>query len=235
MFMGCLSAELLGATADNLRCNSIIRKENRMRSEGRGGGKGTKQSCIASSGLITGWSGHFSENVWRERGQPIGVWSQAELMEGLLLAQGGRKCPRFTSPCYAVHMEMNCEHPRPLEQLSLEGVLGFIINVPSNVCLGFLSLPVRRRHWIAVRQLDGTYYNLDSKLKGPAPIGGESDLRYCSCGWFGDDYSVVPGTQVALWVKPQSLGLADQKVGGSNLCDGVSSRCSVPATAHLAV
>ncbi|XP_033025804.1 josephin-2 [Lacerta agilis] len=66
---------------------------------------------------------------------------------------------------------------RPLEQLSLEGVLGFIINVPSNVCLGFLSLPVRRRHWIAVRQLDGTYYNLDSKLKGPAPIGGESDLR----------------------------------------------------------
>uniref|UniRef100_A0A670J9C2 Josephin-2 n=1 Tax=Podarcis muralis TaxID=64176 RepID=A0A670J9C2_PODMU len=66
---------------------------------------------------------------------------------------------------------------RPLEQLSLEGVLGFIINIPSNVCLGFLSLPVRRRHWIAVRQLDGTYYNLDSKLKGLAPIGGESDLR----------------------------------------------------------
>ncbi|KAH0626670.1 hypothetical protein JD844_001766 [Phrynosoma platyrhinos] len=53
---------------------------------------------------------------------------------------------------------------RPLEQLSLEGVLGFIINVPSNVCLGFLSLPVRRRHWIAVRQLDGIYYNLDSKV-----------------------------------------------------------------------
>ncbi|XP_003222729.1 josephin-2 [Anolis carolinensis] len=66
---------------------------------------------------------------------------------------------------------------RPLEQLSVAGVLGFIINVPSNVCLGFLSLPVRRRHWIAVRQLDGIYYNLDSKLKAPVPIGSEADLR----------------------------------------------------------
>ena len=50
--------------------------------------------------------------------------------------------------------------------------------------------------------------------------------------------TVVPwylGTQVALWVKPQSLGLAYQKVGGSNPRDGVSSRCSVPAPAHLAV
>ncbi|XP_062993787.1 josephin-2 isoform X2 [Elgaria multicarinata webbii] len=66
---------------------------------------------------------------------------------------------------------------KPLEQLSLEGVFGFIVNVPSNVCLGFLSLPLRRRHWFAVRQLDGIYYNLDSKLKAPAPIGGEADLR----------------------------------------------------------
>uniref|UniRef100_A0A8D2J1D1 Josephin-2 n=2 Tax=Varanus komodoensis TaxID=61221 RepID=A0A8D2J1D1_VARKO len=66
---------------------------------------------------------------------------------------------------------------RPLEQLSLAGVFGFIINVPSNVCLGFLSLPVRRRHWIAVRQHEDIYYNLDSKLKAPAPIGSEADLR----------------------------------------------------------
>ena len=41
-------------------------------------------------------------------------------------------------------------------------------------------------------------------------------------------------TQVALWVKPQSLELADQKVGGSNPRDGVSSRL-VPAPANLAV
>ena len=42
-------------------------------------------------------------------------------------------------------------------------------------------------------------------------------------------------TRVALWSKPLSLGLADQKVGGSNLRNGVSSHCSVPAPAHLAV
>ena len=41
--------------------------------------------------------------------------------------------------------------------------------------------------------------------------------------------------QVALWPKPQSLGLADQKVGGSNPRDGVSFRGSVPALAKLAV
>uniref|UniRef100_A0A670K6R7 Transmembrane protein 143 n=1 Tax=Podarcis muralis TaxID=64176 RepID=A0A670K6R7_PODMU len=43
------------------------------------------------------------------------------------------------------------------------------------------------------------------------------------------------GRGVALWVKPQSLGLADQKVGGLNPRDGVSSCCSVPAPANLAV
>ncbi|XP_060136750.1 peptidyl-prolyl cis-trans isomerase FKBP7 isoform X1 [Zootoca vivipara] len=42
------------------------------------------------------------------------------------------------------------------------------------------------------------------------------------------------GTQVALWVKPLSLGLADQKVGGSNPRDGVRSRCLVSAPANLA-
>ena len=40
---------------------------------------------------------------------------------------------------------------------------------------------------------------------------------------------------MALWVKPQSLGLADQKVGDLNPRARVSSRCSVPAPANLAV
>ncbi|XP_068779531.1 uncharacterized protein [Struthio camelus] len=66
---------------------------------------------------------------------------------------------------------------RSLEQLALGQILGFILNVPSNVSLGFVSLPVRRKHWLAVRQLRGTYYNLDSKLKAPVRIGGEGELR----------------------------------------------------------
>ncbi|XP_077777839.1 emerin isoform X3 [Podarcis muralis] len=52
------------------------------------------------------------------------------------------------------------------------------------------------------------------------------EIRKYGCGWHRR-------TQVVLWVKPQSLGLADQKVGGSNPRDGVSSRRSVPAPANL--
>ncbi|XP_075771010.1 uncharacterized protein LOC102452260 isoform X2 [Pelodiscus sinensis] len=66
---------------------------------------------------------------------------------------------------------------RPLEQLVLSRIHGFIVNVPSNVALGFVTLPVRRKHWIAVRQVGGVYYNLDSKLKAPDCVGGESELR----------------------------------------------------------
>ncbi|XP_023685936.1 josephin-2 isoform X2 [Paramormyrops kingsleyae] len=35
----------------------------------------------------------------------------------------------------------------------------------------------RRRHWLAVKQVSGSYYNLDSKLKNPICIGGEAELR----------------------------------------------------------
>ncbi|XP_016321881.1 josephin-2-like isoform X2 [Sinocyclocheilus anshuiensis] len=35
----------------------------------------------------------------------------------------------------------------------------------------------KRRHWLAVREVNGQFYNLDSKLKGPACIGGETELR----------------------------------------------------------
>ncbi|NXP06525.1 JOS2 protein, partial [Thinocorus orbignyianus] len=66
---------------------------------------------------------------------------------------------------------------RSLEQLALEKILGFILNVPSNISLGFLSLPFRRQHWLAVRRVGDTFYNLDSKLPAPVAIGGEEDLR----------------------------------------------------------
>ncbi|KAG6921077.1 Josephin domain containing 2, partial [Chelydra serpentina] len=62
---------------------------------------------------------------------------------------------------------------RPLEQLAGGGVHGFIVNVPSNVSGGVVSLPVRRKHWIARGGVGGTYYNLDSKLKGGGCVGGE--------------------------------------------------------------
>ncbi|XP_053461649.1 josephin-2 isoform X13 [Nycticebus coucang] len=66
---------------------------------------------------------------------------------------------------------------RPLSQLALPQVLGLILNLPSPVSLGLLSLPLRRRHWVALRQVNGIYYNLDSKLRAPEPLGDEDGVR----------------------------------------------------------
>lgn len=66
---------------------------------------------------------------------------------------------------------------RPLSQLALPHVLGLILNLPAPVSLGLLSLPLRRRHWVALRQVDGVYYNLDSKLRAPEALGDEDGLR----------------------------------------------------------
>lgn len=66
---------------------------------------------------------------------------------------------------------------RPLSQLALPQVLGLILNLPSPVSLGLLSLPLRRRHWVALRQVGGVYYNLDSKLRAPEVLGNEDSVR----------------------------------------------------------
>ncbi|XP_071251144.1 josephin-2 isoform X1 [Salvelinus alpinus] len=66
---------------------------------------------------------------------------------------------------------------RTVQSLCVDKVQGFILNVPSRVSLGIVSLPVKRRHWLAVRQVNGHYYNLDSKLKSPVCIGNEAGLR----------------------------------------------------------
>lgn len=60
--------------------------------------------------------------------------------------------------------------------LELSHICGFILNVPSDYKLGFVMLPLRRRHWITIRQIQGNFYNLDSKLDAPQLIGRSSDL-----------------------------------------------------------
>lgn len=66
---------------------------------------------------------------------------------------------------------------RDVNVIVLSNVMGFIMNLPSSLCWGPLKLPLKRQHWICVRDVGGTYYNLDSKLKVPEWIGGESELR----------------------------------------------------------
>ncbi|BES96056.1 Josephin [Nesidiocoris tenuis] len=62
------------------------------------------------------------------------------------------------------------------ECLELSFIKGFILNVPSDYRLGFVLLPLKKRHWVAIRRVAGIYYNLDSKLDAPYAIGQESDL-----------------------------------------------------------
>ncbi|XP_061495126.1 josephin-1 [Rhineura floridana] len=66
---------------------------------------------------------------------------------------------------------------RDVSVIALSNVMGFIMNLPSSLCWGPLKLPLKRQHWICVREVGGTYYNLDSKLKVPEWVGGESELR----------------------------------------------------------
>uniref|UniRef100_A0A8C6P707 Josephin-1 n=1 Tax=Nothobranchius furzeri TaxID=105023 RepID=A0A8C6P707_NOTFU len=66
---------------------------------------------------------------------------------------------------------------RDVSSIELSNVEGFILNVPSNLRWGPLRLPLKRQHWIGVREVGGVYYNLDSKLRNPQPIGSPDELR----------------------------------------------------------
>lgn len=41
----------------------------------------------------------------------------------------------------------------------------------------YVQMPFMRNHWFTVRSINGTYYNLDSKLSGPETIGKETDVK----------------------------------------------------------
>ncbi|XP_030377216.1 josephin-like protein isoform X2 [Scaptodrosophila lebanonensis] len=60
--------------------------------------------------------------------------------------------------------------------INLDVIVGFILNIPSDYKLGIITLPLRKRHWIAVRRIEERYYNLDSKLSLPECIGNEADV-----------------------------------------------------------
>ncbi|XP_023171714.1 josephin-like protein [Drosophila hydei] len=60
--------------------------------------------------------------------------------------------------------------------IDLDSIVGFILNIPSDYKFGIITLPLRRRHWIAVRRIGNSYYNLDSKLRQPELLGNEADM-----------------------------------------------------------
>ncbi|CAH1121630.1 unnamed protein product [Ceutorhynchus assimilis] len=60
--------------------------------------------------------------------------------------------------------------------LNLGNIAGFILNIPTDYKFSFITLPLKRRHWISLRRFNGLYYNLDSKLDVPLLIGTEEAL-----------------------------------------------------------
>ncbi|CAH1154152.1 unnamed protein product [Phaedon cochleariae] len=60
--------------------------------------------------------------------------------------------------------------------LNLSNICGYVLNVPSDYKIGFLTLPLRRKHWVTIREIGGSFYNLDSKLDAPEIIGNDTDL-----------------------------------------------------------
>ncbi|XKL63853.1 hypothetical protein PGB90_006217 [Kerria lacca] len=60
--------------------------------------------------------------------------------------------------------------------LKLNKIFGFIMNIPNDYHIGYIRLPLQRKHWIAIRKIGNNYYNLDSKLKEPLLIGQEAEL-----------------------------------------------------------
>ncbi|XP_066563320.1 josephin-1 isoform X2 [Amia ocellicauda] len=66
---------------------------------------------------------------------------------------------------------------RNVDTISLPNVTGLILNVPSHLRWGPLLLPLKRQHWVCVREVGSVYYNLDSKLRSPHRIGTPEELR----------------------------------------------------------
>jgi len=78
---------------------------------------------------------------------------------------------------------------RELSQLHPENIFGFLINSPSRMSVMFVPLPYHGKHWIAIRRVSDTYYELDSKRSEPLVIG-KSDcdvLNFLAGRLNGDD------------------------------------------------
>ncbi|UXI15828.1 sorting nexin-29 [Sarcoptes scabiei] len=68
---------------------------------------------------------------------------------------------------------------KDLKLLNLDVIFGFILNIPNSCDLwkNFLTMfTLSKRHWIAIRQINSIYFNLDSKLKEPTVIGNQKNL-----------------------------------------------------------
>lgn len=63
------------------------------------------------------------------------------------------------------------------ESVRIGECFGYIMNIPTDYTFGFLTLPlIKSRHWISLKQIKDSYYNLDSKIDRPKLIGNEDEF-----------------------------------------------------------
>jgi josephin len=86
----------------------------------------------------------------------------------------------------------------PADQ-NFEEIFGFILNIPTAISVAFVNL-WNGKHWVALRKINGTWYNLDSKLPEPRAIGTDLDVRK-----FLQDVLQKDGTNLFV-VKPETSG-----------------------------
>lgn len=65
---------------------------------------------------------------------------------------------------------------RKLTTQDIINCVGLILNLPSQSKVGSILFPFRTKHWLAIKQFDSIYYNLDSKLPSPEAIGDINQL-----------------------------------------------------------
>lgn len=95
--------------------------------------------------------------------------------------------------------------------LDFNQIFGFILNVGTGMSVANIPIPiVRTRHWVALRSIDGAYYDLDSKLIRPRYLGSDMQfLNFLRDQLMPDNDDellvVVPQSQVQqqLWLKPE--------------------------------
>ena len=79
-------------------------------------------------------------------------------------------------------MKKNCEaiwfdKRKDPDTIDTSQIVGLILNIPSKYeFIGLLTVPLLgKRHWVAIKEIEGTFYNLDSKLKEPEILGTRAD------------------------------------------------------------
>lgn len=87
-----------------------------------------------------------------------------------------QKKVRFNTNFFVTNITTVYLYNRDPSCINLSNIIGFILNVPTEYKLGFLTLPLRRRHWISIRGLEGQFWNLDSKFDSPVLIGNDDKL-----------------------------------------------------------